>query len=53
MDKTEKTMLTILLTIAGLALLASMTSCSSAKVYSIGNEWKKMPKQSEITGWSR
>ena len=51
MKQTEKIMLTFIMTILTLAMLSGMTSCSSAKVYSKGNGWNKMPKKSDLTGW--
>jgi hypothetical protein len=51
MKQTEKIILTFIMTILTLAMLSSMTSCSSAKVYSKGNNWKSMPKKSDLTGW--
>jgi hypothetical protein len=51
MKQTEKIIMTFIITILTLAMLSGMTSCSSAKVYSKGNGWNKMPKKSDLTGW--
>ena len=54
MTKTEKTILTIIGIIVGLALLSSMTSCSAQKaLYKVGEGWKPMSSKSEVTGWDR
>jgi len=54
MTKTEKTILTIIGIIVGLALLSSMMSCSAQKtLYKVGEKWKQAAQKSEVTGWAR
>jgi hypothetical protein len=52
MKQTEKSILVFLITIIGLAMMASMTSCRGSKVvYEYKSDWNKMPKKSTTTGW--
>ena len=37
----------------GFVLIVILSSCSTSKVvYVKGNDWKPMPKKSQITGWT-
>ena len=42
----------VLIIILMMALINGLTSCSTAKVYKIKDQWSAAPKTSSATGWS-